>query len=72
MQSHCSLLRLQWCQVSETTIREIYSPSPSPFFPYPPSAWKETPEIQLKGLSTCYSAAYDTRTAALYNLRSGS
>jgi len=25
-----------------------------------------------KGLGTCYSAAYETRTAALYNLRSGS
>ena len=69
MQSHCSLLRLQWCQVFETTIRVIYSPSLSPF---PPSAWKETLEIQLKGLGTCYSAAYETRTAALYNLRSGS
>ena len=36
----------------ETTIREIYSPSPSPFFPFPPSAWKETPEIQLGGLGS--------------------
>jgi len=25
-----------------------------------------------KGLSTCYNAAYETRTAALYNLGSGS
>jgi len=25
-----------------------------------------------KGLDTCYSAAYETQTAALYNLRSGS
>jgi len=27
---------------------------------------------KVKGLGTCYSAAYETRTAALYNLGSGS
>ena len=29
-------------------------------------------KVKDKGLSTCYSAAYETRTAAIYNLRSGS
>jgi len=29
-------------------------------------------ERKGKGLVTCYSAAYETRTAALYNLGSGS
>jgi len=48
-----SLLHLQCCQVFETTIREIYSPSPSPS---PPSAWKDTPEIQLGGLGSAVSS----------------
>jgi len=29
-------------------------------------------KVKGKGLGTCYSAAYETRTAALYNLGSGS
>jgi len=37
----------------ETTIREIYSPSPFPFSPF---VWKETPEIQLGGLGSTVSS----------------